>query len=446
MAAVVLSACPGRKSKSQENLKCTSDGGFGKNDTEEDNYVMELLAQLPPSRELLKHYQEKLEAYEKEEEQLVARVQACAQLLDTSNRLEKELRKREDEIEGLKDDLEAVSIKLHSERRTNLKLGAENDKMRIKEIESRRKISVLLRLCGKSDEEVVKLVEQGGGRDSKVDKSEKIKKYEDKVNQKERRSSQNLELEIAHLETQLLEQEKLHRDQLKSEREMKKKSEKINLTDKSLMREKISAFQNSVAGLENEIQLLTGQIAAQKAGFRKAENKWLNDRTVLTRKLQFFEKYGTLEGSHSDQRMKQRIGGDRKVSQKMQKLETDLESKDRELQRNRQELLRLSNELERERLKSEAAANILAKKTKTMTEQVNVLTERCDKLEHRKSLEIEGYKSDIKLLRNKLSQLESKLLAINDANMKEEENKNILEQLRRELKLAEQRKPRQWKD
>ena len=387
-----------------------------------------------------------MEAYEKEEEQLVARVQACAQLLDTSNRLEKELRKREDEIEGLKDDLEAVSIKLHSERRTNLKLGAENDKMRIKEIESRRKISVLLRLCGKSDEEVVKLVEQGGGRDSKVDKSEKIKKYEDKVNQKERRSSQNLELEIAHLETQLLEQEKLHRDQLKSEREMKKKSEKINLTDKSLMREKISAFQNSVSGLENEIQLLTGQIAAQKAGFRKAENKWLNDRTVLTRKLQFFEKYGTLEGSHSDQRMKQRMGGDRKVSQKMQKLETDLESKDRELQRNRQELLRLSNELERERLKSEAAANILAKKTKTMTEQVNVLTERCDKLEHRKSLEIEGYKSDIKLLRNKLSQLESKLLAINDANMKEEENKNILEQLRRELKLAEQRKPRQWKD
>ena len=387
-----------------------------------------------------------MEAYEKEEEQLVARVQACAQLLDTSNRLEKELRKREDEIEGLKDDLEAVSIKLHSERRTNLKLGAENDKMRIKEIESRRKISVLMRLCGKSDEEVVKLVEQGGGRDSKVDKSEKIKKYEDKVNQKERRSSQNLELEIAHLETQLLEQEKLHRDQLKSEREMKKKSEKINLTDKSLMREKISAFQNSVSGLENEIQLLTGQIAAQKAGFRKAENKWLNDRTVLTRKLQFFEKYGTLEGSHSDQRMKQRIGGDRKVSQKMQKLEADLESKDRELQRNRQELLRLSNELERERLKSEAAANILAKKTKTMTEQVNVLTERCDKLEHRKSLEIEGYKSDIKLLRNKLSQLESKLLAINDANMKEEENKNILEQLRRELKLAEQRKPRQWKD
>jgi len=446
MAAAVLSACPGRKSKSQENLKYSSDMGVSKNGAEDDNYVLELLAQLPPSRELLKHYQDKLEAYEKEEEQLVARVQACAQLLDTSNRLEGELRKREDEIEGLKDDLEAVSIKLHAERRTNLKLGAENDKLRIKEVESRRKMSVLQRLCGKTDEEVVKLVEQGGGRDNKVEKSDKIKKYEEKANLKERRTSHNLELEIAHLETQLLEQEKLHRDQLKLERELKKRTEKTHLADKSLLREKISSFQKSVSGLENEIQLLTGQIATQKAEFRKAENKWLNDRTVLTRKLQFFEKYGTMEGSHSDQRLRQRVGGDRKAPQKIQKLETEIESKDRDLQRSRQELLRLSNELETERVKSEAAANILAKKTKIMTEQVNMLTERCDKLEHRKSLEIEGYKSDIKLLRNKLSQLESKLLAINDANMKEEENKEILEKLRMELKLAEQRKPKKWKN
>merc|ERR1712179_233080 len=287
-------------------------------------------------------------------------------------------------------------------------------------------------LCGKTEEEVVKLVEQGAGRDNKVEKSDKIKKYEEKANLKERRTSQNLELEIAHLETQL------------SERELKKKMEKSYLTDKSLMREKISAFQKTVSGLENEIQLLTGQIATQKAGFRKSENKWLNDRTVLMRKLQFFEKYGTMEGSHSDQRLKQRVGGDRKAPQKIQKLEIEIESKDRDLQRSRQELLRLSNELETERIKSEAAANILAKKAKTMTEQVNMLTERCDKLEHRKTLEIEGYKSDIKLLRNKLSQLESKLLAINDANLKEEENKEILEKLRRELKLAEQRKPRQW--
>jgi len=38
-------------------------------------YVQQLLAALPPSRDLLKHYQEKLEQYEREEEQLLGRVQ-----------------------------------------------------------------------------------------------------------------------------------------------------------------------------------------------------------------------------------------------------------------------------------------------------------------------------------------------------------------------------------
>jgi len=442
--AAVLSACQNRKSRSQESLKYAEEAVSTA--TKDDNYVLDLLAQLPPSRELLKHYQDKLEAYEKEEEQLIARVQACAQLLDTSNRLEKELSKREDEIEGLKDDLEAVSIKLHSERRNNLKLGAENDKLRINDVESRRKISILLKLSGKTEEDILLLVEQGGGRDSKTEKCDKMKKYWDKASQKDRRSSQTLELEIAHLEQQLLEQEKLHRDQLKEERDFKKKSEKTHLTDKSLMREKISSFQSSVSGLENEIQILTSQLGKQKSGFRKIENKWLNERTVLTRKLQFFEKFGTVEGSHSDQRFKTRLGADKKLPKKVQKLEDDVEAKDRELQLNRQELLRLRSEVEGERMRSTAAANILAKKTKNMTEQVSVLTDRCEKVEQRKSLEIQGYKSDIKMLRDKLSQLESKLLAVNDANMKEEENRNLLDQLRRELKAAEQRKPRQWQN
>ena len=61
-------------------------------------------------------------------------------------------------------------------------------------------------------------------------------------------------------------------------------------------------------------------------------------------------------------------------------------------------------------------------------------------------MEIEGYQSDIKLLRGKLSQLETKLLAVAEVSVKEEENKEILETLRRELVAAEKRKPKQWKN
>ena len=66
--------------------------------------------------------------------------------------------------------------------------------------------------------------------------------------------------------------------------------------------------------------------------------------------------------------------------------------------------------------------------------------------EKRKAVEIEGYQSDIKILRGKLSQLETKLLAVAEVGEKEEENRDILETLRRELAAAEKRKPKQWKN
>ena len=67
-------------------------------------------------------------------------------------------------------------------------------------------------------------------------------------------------------------------------------------------------------------------------------------------------------------------------------------------------------------------------------------------MEKRKAIEIEGYQADIKILKGKLSQLENKLLAVAEINQKEEENNEMLETLRKELKMAEKRKPRQWVD
>merc|ERR1719507_2588698 len=121
-----------------------------------------------------------------------------------------------------------------------------------------------------------------------------------------------------------------------------------------------------------------------------------------------------MEGSHTDQRLKARLAGtkDKRGMDKMKKLENDLELKDREMIKSREEILHLKNEILNEKARSEAAANVLAKKTKAMTEKVNVLNDRCERAEKRKAVEIEGYQSDIKLLRGKLSQLETKLLAV----------------------------------
>ena len=449
--ATVMRKCPGNvKSQSVDNLNKIKLGAVSQADNETDRFVLDLLAQLPPSRELLRHYQDKLQQYEEEESQLTSRIEACAQLLDTGKKLEDQLGKKQQEVEGLKDDLEAVCIKLHEERRANLKLGAENDQLRIKDIESQRKLKLLLKLAGKTEAEVVAILESGGENVDKEIKKQhpKLGKLAEQASYKQQKSSKCLELEVANMEQQLLEQERLHKTQLKEERQLWRKAEKIHIQDKNELRDKISDLQASISSLENNVTILTSQLVKQKTDFRRTENKWLNDRSVLMRKIQFFEKYGTMEGTHTDQRLKERLTGRKQKSsnEDLQKLESEIEKKDKELSRNRQEILNLKNEIEKEKARSEAAANVLAKKTKAMTEQVHVLTERCERVERRKAVEVEGYQSDIKILQGKLSHLESKLLAVAESQNQEEENREILQTLRRELQAAEQRRPRQWRN
>ena len=378
MSATVLSSCPSRRSRSSDHLERIV---LGSTENKENKFVLDLLSQLPPSAELLQHYQKKLEKYEEEEGQLLARIEACAQLLDNGRRLESEIAKSQTEIEGLKDDLEAVSIKLHEEKRLNLQLAADNDRLRISDVENQRKIKLLLRLCNKSDAEIVKMLDKTSPSDDKdLDKHPKLKQLKSQASFRQSRSSQTLELEVVHLEQQLLDQERLHRTQLKEERMLWRKAEKIHVKDKQCLREKVSDVQSCVSGLENQIGILTSQINKQRTEFRKHENKWLNDRSVLMRKVEFFEKYGTMEGTHTEQRMKARMSGDKTSKEKILKLEKEIEAKDREAQKTRADILQLKNEIFKEKAKSEAAANILAKKTKSMTETVAVLNDRCERV------------------------------------------------------------------
>ena len=109
----------------------------------------------------------------------------------------------------------------------------------------------------------------------------------------------------------------------------------------------------------------------------------MNDKSVLMRKIEFFEKYGTMEGTHTEHRLKARMAGGaaaRNNKEKMQKLEKEVEAKEREVLRNKEEIHNLKNAIFKEKAKSDAAANILAKKTKSMTEQVNILNDRCQRV------------------------------------------------------------------
>ena len=114
--------------------------------------------------------------------------------------------------------------------------------------------------------------------------------------------------------------------------------------------------------------MLSAELGAARSSHRKSENTWCGERAVLVRKLQFLEKYGTLfrrvfyttllkvlifrygtlEGTHSEHRAQERRagggggGGGKQNQMKMERLEDEARERQKELDKTRQQLLRVS--------------------------------------------------------------------------------------------------------
>jgi len=70
--------------------------------------------------------------------------------------------------------------------------------LRIKDVESQRKINLLLKMCGKSESDIVEMIERSTSiSDDEVRKYPKLKQLKEQASFKsQRRSSQCLELEV----------------------------------------------------------------------------------------------------------------------------------------------------------------------------------------------------------------------------------------------------------
>lgn len=106
----------------------------------------EALSEVPLSPELLKYYRERLAASEDELQQMRSRVEACETSQAAQHKARWELHKRMEEITDLQKALSDSHVYLWEERERCQRLQAENDELKIQEVEDRRKIQHLLSL------------------------------------------------------------------------------------------------------------------------------------------------------------------------------------------------------------------------------------------------------------------------------------------------------------
>jgi coiled-coil domain-containing protein 77 len=109
---------------------------------------------LPPSTELLSFYRHRLKEFEKERETMLTKMNAIEVSHEELHRTQWDLRVRQEEIAELQRALSDANVYLFDEREQVLKLQAENDQLKIQELEDRRRIQHLLALTQPVSQEV----------------------------------------------------------------------------------------------------------------------------------------------------------------------------------------------------------------------------------------------------------------------------------------------------
>ena len=92
---------------------------------------MTMLRRLPPSKELLDFYHKKLEQFSDEESKWLQRLSEAKRASDRSIVIERDLIASKREISALQKAVADIKNALVQERRINLKLQTENDKLRV---------------------------------------------------------------------------------------------------------------------------------------------------------------------------------------------------------------------------------------------------------------------------------------------------------------------------
>ncbi|XP_077809378.1 coiled-coil domain-containing protein 77 isoform X7 [Macaca mulatta] len=348
------------------------------------------LAKLGPSKELLEYYQKKMAECEAENEDLLKKLELYKEACEGQHKLECDLQQREEEIAELQKALSDMQVCLFQEREHVLRLYSENDRLRIRELEDKNKIQNLLALVGTDAGEVTyfckepphkvtilqRTIQAVGEREQNESSAFKADpKISKRRPSRERRGSsehyqrdvQTLILQVEALQAQLGEQTKLAREQIEGLME----DRRIHLEEIQVQHQRN----------QNKIKELTKNLHHTQELLYESTKDFLQLRSENQSK----EKSWMLEKDNLMSKIKQYRVQCKKKEDKIGKVLPVMHDS------------------------HHAQSEYIKDRTNKMGKRLQVMTRRYEALERRRILEVEGFKTDIKVLRQKLKDLEQML-------------------------------------
>ncbi|NXD77901.1 CCD77 protein, partial [Halcyon senegalensis] len=418
--------------------------------------INERLAFLRPSRELLEYYCKKIAAFDEEHENLVKRLERYKETYDEQHKLQWELHQREEEIAELQRALSDMQVYLFQEREHVLRLYSENDRLKIRELEDRKKIQHLLALVGMDKGEVTYFHKEpphkasfiffcrtlflivtvlqrpaksresherndtsGTGTKRSISKPA-AKGEKPESPERYQRDNQTLLLQVEALQAQLEEQTRLSKEQVEALLE----DRRIHMEEAQVQhqrdQDKIKTITAKLHKTQNLLYESTRDFLQLKFDAQANEKAWIAEKESLLRKLDkdldqliISREPGKEKKQRDAKKMLQADDGPLKLhSKEIKSLRERLTQEQRLSNMYREQCVALEGELARIREEGDAGRTLFKERSEKMGKRLKLMTRRYEALEKRRNMEVEGFKNDIKQLRQKLKDVEKQLFKV----------------------------------
>lgn len=226
---------------------------------------------------------------------------------------------------------------------------------------------------------------------------------------------ESLLLQINALETQLQEQTKLSKEQNDALLEDRRTRMEEHETQRLKDAEEIKVLRDKLLQTQNLLHESTKDFLESKFEMRTVERKWMAEKDHLLQELDRSVKHETVkddqilfvaqEPSMSEEDRK-------KYQEEIDTLEEQLKQQHQLSEMYREQVIKMEDELCKIREQGDMTKDLFKDRQDKLNKRLNIMNDRYKELEKRRNMEIEGFKNDIKMLRQKLKTVEKQLFKV----------------------------------
>lgn len=237
------------------------------------------------------------------------------------------------------------------------------------------------------------------------------------ANNKYPRDYESLLLQINALETQIQEQTKLNKEQTEALLEDRKTRMEEYDTQRAKDSNTIKQLKEKLLQTQNLLHESTRDFLDSKYQIKQVERKWMTEKDKLLQELDKSIKHELIKDDEIlfvTQEPSAALADEEK-----KRYESEIETLNEQLKQShqlsemyREQIIKFEDELSRQREQGDMTKDLYKDKQDKLSRRLQIMNDRYKELEKRRNMEIEGFKNDIKILRQKLKAVEKQFFKV----------------------------------